>query len=215
MLLKIVLIVSLITCNALSCLSQTNIMKKNDVKSDAISQNADVNFNRPYILKTNLTGPYSLYYEIQVRPKQSVQLSINRINYGLFFGGDTKYFALTSAFKFYFTGKESTKRRPYPSGFYLSPYLRYINAREVNTGFISNTKTSEVSYNLFGGGGMAGYQVIFGKGFTLDFFAGAGYLPLSTSRIIYTQTNYKSEVKPDDYMTEMRLGVCVGFAFGK
>ena len=86
MLLKIVLIVSLITCNALSCLSQTNIMKKNDVKSDAISQDADVNFNRPYILKTNLTGPYSLYYEIQVRPKQSVQLSINRINYGLFFG---------------------------------------------------------------------------------------------------------------------------------
>lgn len=188
-------------------------MNENDAQTHVIGQDSDVNFNRPHILKTNLAGPFSLYYEMQVQPKQSVQLSINRINYGLFFSGDIKYFALTSAFNFYFIGKKSSKRRPYPSGFYLSPYLRYVNAREVNTGYIFNAKTSEVAYNLFGGGGMAGYQVIFGNGLALDFFAGAGYLPVSTSRTIGTQLNYQTEVKTDDYKTDIRLGVCIGFAF--
>lgn len=216
MLLKIILIVFLISGNTPSCFSQTSVMKKNDAQTPVISKDANVSFNRPYILKTNLAGPLSLYYEMQVQPEQSVQLSINRINYGFLFGGDVKYFALTAAYKFYLSKKESSKRRPNPSGFYLSPYIRYVNATDITTGFISiNTKTSEVAYNLFGGGGIAGYQIIFGKGLTLDFFAGAGYLPLSTSRIIYTQSSYKSEVKPDDHMMEIRLGVCIGFAFGK
>ena len=191
--------------------ADTSISEKTKGGPDSV-----VRFNRPHIIKTNLAGPFSLYYEMQLKTRQSLQLNVNRASYGVLLGGDIKYFALTAAYKFYLSKKDSDLRRPGPAGFYLSPYVRYVNARDVTTGFIAiDEKRSEMAYNLFGAGGVAGYQLIFRKGFTLDFFAGAGYLPLATSKVVYQYPGYLARVKTDDYKLDVRIGVCVGFAFKK
>ena len=177
------------------------------------SYDSVVAFSRPHILKTNLAGLLSLFYEAQVQPKQSLQISINRINFE-FLRNKDKFFIITTAFKFYLSKKESIERRPHPSGFYVSPYLRYVNVHNVGSGLFSDRKLSEVTYNLFGGGVTAGYQISFRKGFALDFFAGGGYLPLNSSKVTYTYTNnYDADVSPEDYKTDIRIGICVGYAF--
>ena len=125
-----------------------------------------------------------------------------------------KYFSLTAAYKFYLSKKESSERRPHPAGFYVSPYLKYVNVHKIGSGLFSGSKSSEVAYNLFGGGATAGYQLIFRKGLTLDFFAGGGYLPLSSSKVLYTyNTGYAVDANPDDYKADLRLGICIGYAF--
>ncbi len=170
-------------------------------------------YSRPNIVKTNLAGLFSLFYEAQVHPKRSLQLSMNRADIG-FLWDDTKYFSLIPAFKFYVSKKAGSQRRPSPSGFYISPYLRYVNVRDIGGGFFSDRKLYEVAYNLFGGGVVAGYQVIFRKGLTLDFFGGGGYLPLNSSKVIYTYTrDYEVNVSPEDYKTDIRIGLCIGYAF--
>lgn len=91
--------------------------------------------------------------------------------------------------------------------------MRYVNGRDIGKG-ISGTKLYEVAYNLFGGGAVVGYQLIFRKGLTLDFFAGGGYLPLSSSKVMYTYTsNYEVDVSPEDYKPDVRIGLCIGYAF--
>ena len=170
-------------------------------------------YTRPNVLKTNLLGLYSLFYERQLQSKQSLQIGINRVDFG-FLWNDTKYFSLSAAYRFYLSKKESTGRRPYPSGFYVSPYIRFVNARESGSGLFSHSKLSEVSYNLFGGGAVAGYQVIFRKGPTCDFFLGGGYLPAGSFKVIYSyDPGYKPDVNPEDYRLDIRVGVCIGFAF--
>ena len=170
-------------------------------------------YNRPNVLKTNLLGLYSLMYERQLQSKQSIQIGINLADIG-FLWNDTKYFSLSAAYRFYLSKKESTRQRPYPSGFYVSPYIRFVNARESGSGLFSHSKLSEVSYNLFGGGAVAGYQVIFRKGPTCDFFLGGGYLPASSSKVIYSyDPGYKPDVGPEDYRVDIRVGLCIGFAF--
>jgi len=179
------------------------------------SHDSVVVYDRPHILKTNLAGLLSLFYEAQVQPKRSLQASINRINFG-FLGNEDKFFILTTAFKFYLSKKESTERRPHPSGFYVSPYLRYVNIHNTGNGLFSGRRLSKVTYNLFGGGVIAGYQIIFRKGLTLDFFAGGGYLPLKASKVTYTYgTNYVAEVSTENYKPDIRIGICVGYAFKK
>lgn len=119
-------------------------------KSALRNQDSIAGYDRPNIIKTNLAGPFSLLYEAQVLPRQSLQVSINRSNF-TFLGDDDKFFILTGAYKFYFSKKESTERRPNPAGFYVSPYLRYVNVHNIGSGLFSGSKLSEVAYNLFGG----------------------------------------------------------------
>ena len=170
-------------------------------------------YTRPNVLKTNLLGIYSLFYERQLQPKQSIQVGINVANVG-FLWNDTKYFSLSAAYKFYLSKKQSSGHRPYPSGFYVSPYVRFLSARETAKGVFSHSRLSEVSYDMFGGGAVAGYQMIFGHGLTLDFFVGGGYLPVNSSHILYTYTSsYKPDVNPGDYKADIRVGICIGYAF--
>ena len=208
------IIVVLMLCPYIFSSGHAKQATKPTVFTNLSGQDSTAVYSRPYILKTNLTGPFSLLYELQIQRKHSVQLSVNRLNYSVILGGDIKYFALTPAYKFYLSKRYSTAKRPYPSGFYLSPYLRYVSIREVTTGFIAiNERRSESAYNLFGGGATAGYQTILRRGLTLDFFAGGGYLPLGNSRIVYTQQNYISTIRTKDFMPDFRLGLCIGFAF--
>jgi hypothetical protein len=184
-------------------------------KSALRNQDSVAVYDRPNILKTNLTGPFSLLYEAQVLSRQSLQISINCSSFK-FLGDDDKFFILTGAYKFYFSKKESTERRPHPAGFYVSPYLRYVNVRNIGSGLFSGSKLSEVAYNLFGGGATVGYQLIFRKGLTLDFFAGGGYLPFSSSKVLYTYSStYAVDVNPSNYKADFRLGLCIGYAFKK
>lgn len=211
-LLKAVLITLFIVGAATGIFAQQN-QSKPEAKATFRSGDSVAVYSRPNILKTNLSGPFSLFYEVQLQPKRSLQISINRADIG-FLWDDTKYFSLTPAFKFYVSKKASTIRRPSPSGFYVSPYLRYVNIRDIGNGLFSGTKFYEVGYNLFGGGATAGYQVIFRRGLTLDFFGGGGYLPLSTSKIKYRyDNNYEVDVRPEDYKADIRIGLCIGYAF--
>lgn len=201
-----------ITGAAMNIFAQQN-QSLPESKSALLNQDSVAGYNRPNIIKTNLAGPFSLLYEAQVLPRQSLQVSINRSNVE-FLGDDDKFFILTGAYKFYFSKKESTKHRPHPAGFYVSPYLRYVNVHNISSGLFSGSKLSEVAYNLFGGGATVGYQLIFRKGLTLDFFAGGGYLPFSSSKVVYTYNNtYIADVNPNNYKADFRLGLCIGYAF--
>ena len=208
---RAVLIIILIAGATQGLAQQKHVLAEN--KSDSIDHHTVINYSRPIMLKTNLAGPFSVLFEVQLYPRRTLQMSINRVNFG-FLSDEDKYFMFTTAFKFYLTRKESTERRPGPAGFYFSPCLRYVNVIETTTGLFSDTKLSEVAYNLFGGGVTAGYQLIFRKGFILDFFAGGGYLPFSSSKVQYVYMyNYDAGVNSNDYKADFRLGICIGYAF--
>lgn len=209
---KAVFITFFITSAATEIFAQQNGGEPED-KARFQSGDSVAVYSRPNIIKTNLAGIFSLFYEAPVHPKRSLQISINRADIG-FLWDDTKYFSLTPAFKFYMSKKAGSQHRPSPSGFYVSPYLRYVNIRDIGNGFFSDRKLYEVAYNFFGGGVVAGCQRIFRKGLTLDFFVGGGYLPLSASKVLYTYTsNYDVDVSPDDYKADIRIGLCIGYAF--
>ncbi len=170
---------------------------------------------RPTVLKTNIVAPFSLMLEQQITARKSVQLSVQRVNLNFF--GTNKYLSIISEMKFYLSKKPASERRPYPAGFYISPYLKYRNVREVIEGPASSSPLSEVTYNMLGGGIMVGGQVIFRKGFTIDAFGGAGYYPLIHGRQTYGRDDgngpYQAEITPQDYRWDLRLGICFGYAF--
>jgi Protein of unknown function (DUF3575) len=153
-------------------------------------------YRRPHVLKTNFLGPFSLLYEQQWRPQSSWQVSVDGFK-TKGSNSENKYFALTAAYKFYFPSPAGTLQRPDPAGWYISPYLRYLNVRDSKLDLFSNEKYAEVSYRLFGRGATLGYQIIYQKGITLDFFAGGGYLPLHSSKVkYYLDQNSKPALKP-------------------
>lgn len=180
------------------------------------AQDTVATYRRPTLFKTNLLGPFSLLVEGRVAPRKSVQLGVQRVNFGLL-GTDNKFFSLTSEFKFYLSRRASTERRPYPKGFYLSPYLKYRNVREVSESWLFCTncgnRISEFSYNMLGGGAIAGAQVIFRKGFTLDAFLGGGYFPLMGYKSVYIAPNTYDDADREVYRIDIRVGFCLGYAF--
>lgn len=123
-------------------------------------------------LKVNILSPLvntgSFFYEHQVGEHRSLQLG------GLFTAwstGNTKIrgFALTPEYRFYLSDS-----KPALEGFYFAPFVRYQNLTLTVTDEYSPDK-AEASLNTFGGGLLAGYQVVFKKRFTLDGFLGPSY----------------------------------------
>jgi opacity protein-like surface antigen len=128
-------------------------------------------------VKVNVFSPLvrtgSFFYEHKVSEHNSVQLG------GLFTAwsvGDTKIsgFALTPEYRFYLSDS-----KPALEGFYFAPFARYQNLTLTVTdayldldGSVSDGKAS---LNTFGGGVLAGYQLMFKRRFTLDAFFGPSY----------------------------------------
>ncbi|MBC7923193.1 MAG: hypothetical protein H7Z75_19105 [Ferruginibacter sp.] len=179
------------------------------------AQDSTATYYRPIVFKTNLSGPFSLLVEGQVAPRKSLQFSVQRINVDLF--GFNKFFSFTPEFKFYLSKRTSTERRPRPSGFYVSPYLKYRHVYQISRGSTSGSRLSEVSYHLLGGGTIVGRQVIFRGGFALDAFLGGGYFPIAGGRQTYGRDDgngpYREEIRPQDFQADIRVGICIGYAF--
>jgi len=123
-------------------------------------------------LKVNILSPLvrtgSFFYEHQVGKQQSVQLG------GLFTAwsaGNTSIrgFALTPEYRYYVSGS-----KPALAGFYLAPFVRYQQLTLTATDDYSSDE-AKASLTTFGGGVLAGYQLVLKQRFTLDAFLGPSY----------------------------------------
>ncbi len=178
------------------------------------AQDTTVLYRRPSLVKTNLAGPFSLFVEVPTAPRQSVQISLQRINFSLF--STSRIFNVTPEYRFYLSKQLPSARRPAPKGLYVSPYLKYRYVAEEATGFFSGSKLSTVAYSMFGGGVVAGAQFISRGGFVLDAFLGAGYFPLIQYDVTTEQTAYRPpETHPERYQVDVRVGLCIGLAFAR
>ena len=168
-------------------------------------------YRRPTIVKSNLLGPLSLFVERQLAARKSVQVSVQRIGFS-FLGTTTKFFSLTLEMKFYLSKRPASESRPHPSGWYVSPYLKYRQVREEVGRIFSGTRSSAFSHRMLGGGVIAGKQVVAQKGFTLDAFLGGGYFPVSAHRTVYVANNGYVNTYPEAYRRDVRFGFCFGYA---
>lgn len=207
---KALLIVLIILGTKTAVSAQDRMPPGRDTRRD--SDDTDTVYYRSNVLKTNIAGLFSLYYEVKIQPKTSLQFGVNLFNIS-FFGNGARYFALTPSVKFYLTRNENLEIRNGPSGFYISPYLRYINVLETDDDFIFRSSRSEVSYNRLGAGAVAGYQFVFRHGLALDFFGGAGYLPIGSYKITHRDPGFPSSYHINTYKWDVRLGICLGIAF--
>ncbi len=176
------------------------------------AQDSTQQYLRPALVKTNLAGPFSLFVEVPTTARQSVQLSVKRLTFGLF--GRATYFSITPEYRFYLSKQSPSARRPAPKGFYVSPYLRYQSVVDERIGLLSSSKYGTVFYSMFGSGAVAGAQFISRGGFVVDAFLGAGYFPLMQYRATTERTTYRPpEPRPQEYRFDLRVGLCIGLAF--
>ncbi|GAB3549999.1 hypothetical protein [Spirosoma fluminis] len=182
------------------------------IATAAVAQDSTQRYLRPALVKTNLTGPFSLLVEVPTVHQQSLQLGAKSLTWGLF--GKSTFFNITPEYRFYLSKQPPSAHRPAPKGFYVSPYLRYQSVVEEHIGILGSQKYGTVFYSMFGGGAVIGTQFISRGGFVLDAFLGAGYFPLMQYRITTERTTYYPlDAKPEDYRFDLRLGLCIGLAF--
>ncbi len=182
------------------------------VSTAAIAQDSTRQYLRPGLIKTNLTGPFSLLIEVPTANRQSLQLSAKYLTWGLF--GKATYVNITPEYRFYLSKQPPSARRPAPKGLYVGPYLRYQSVVEEHIGILASQRYGTVFYSMFGGGAVVGTQFISRGGFVLDSFLGAGYFPLMPYRITTERTTYRPpDAKPETYRFDLRLGLCIGLAF--
>jgi hypothetical protein len=125
------------------------------------------------ILKVSIFSPLvrtgSFFYEHKVGAHRSFQLG------GLFTawranGTTITGFALTPEYRFYLS-----RRKPALQGFYLAPFVRYQNLSLTADEDARPSAQEKASLITYGGGIVAGYQLLFKKRFTLDTFIGPSY----------------------------------------
>ncbi|MBC3539527.1 DUF3575 domain-containing protein [Rufibacter sediminis] len=117
-------------------------------------------------LKANILSPIvktgSFFAEYAFSPQMSAQVGFFKTGMNV---KDTSFdgYGITPEVRYFFSGNA-------PSGFYGAGYLRYqdfdLTREEDNA---RGTLTS------FGGGALVGYQLIMGKHFVVDAFAGPGF----------------------------------------
>lgn len=165
-------------------------------------------------LKINIFSPLvktgSFFFEHKVSEHRSLQLG------GLFTAWSTgntsiKGFALTPEYRLYLSDS-----KPALEGFYFAPFLRYQNLTlTVKDEFYlpggSGTLESKAALNTYGGGVLAGYQMLFKKRFTLDAFLGPSY---NAGEVKLTAGNVDQTFNPGPFAGfGLRSGVTFGVAF--
>jgi hypothetical protein len=166
------------------------------------------------ILKTNLLAPINLTYENSLNSKRSLLIDV-RYSPKANIAEKGNRFILTSELRFY---TDTSKDRL--SGFYVGPYLRFKHitiaqqpdvaaamALKFLIGVPAGFEKPERKVNSLGVGGVAGYQWIFRKNFTIDIFAGAGYNPIVGKKEVPSWTGSRN------YRINMRCGFSIGYAF--
>ena len=166
--------------------------------SFAQEQSAPVQYNN--VIKANaltlIVATGSAFYERKLTDITSAQLGVGFMSYKF---NETKLSGLflTPEFRFYI-------RKDAIDGFFMSPYLRYMNC-----GYENPDSEAEGSFTNFGGGLSVGRQWVFDKGFVLELFFGGHY----------GSSNFKttSGDEPEDLNKlggfRTRVGFCLGFAF--
>ena len=136
----------------------------------------------------------SIFYERRLTDITAAQLGVGFLSYKI---DETKLSGLflTPEFKFYI-------RKNALDGFYMAPYLRYMNCSYDNN-------NGEGSLRNFGGGLSFGRQWIFEKGFAMELFFGGHY---ADSSFEITSGDEPTDLsKMEGFRT--RIGFCIGFAF--
>jgi hypothetical protein len=140
----------------------------------------------------------SVFYERKLSDFTSAQLGVGYFNYKI---SDSKLSGLflTPEVRLYV-------RKNAIDGFYIAPYMRYMNLT-----FKTETETDNAkgTFNSYGGGVAFGRQWVFTKGFLLDLFFGGHY---TGSQIKLTSgTSEPDLTKLSGF--RMRVGFNIGFAF--
>lgn len=135
-------------------------------------------------------------FEHRISESSSIQLGAY---YSGFSSGDFRLrgFGITPEFRYYATNKGAME------GFYLAPFLRYQH-------FTLTEKSNMGTLNTFGGGLVIGNQWIFGKGITLDVFAGPSYNK-GNIRVTSGVNDFDIPVGINGF--GLRAGTTIGFAF--
>ena len=136
----------------------------------------------------------SIFYERRLTDITAAQLGVGFMGYKI---EETKLSGLflTPEFKFYI-------RKNALDGFFMAPYLRYMNLSYDND-------NGDGALRNFGGGISFGRQWIFKKGLALELFFGGHY---GDSSFKITRGEEPADLKNmEGFRT--RIGFCIGFAF--
>ena len=149
-----------------------------------------------------LTG--NVQYERAINNAMSVQLGFFYTGFG-FDVGDGRWsysgIGLTPEFRYYVTNSAKDA----PRGLYVGPWVRYQNFSTKIEDNISNEE-GKISVNSIGGGGILGYQWLFGDAFALDLFMGPGFTS-GTAKVVSGSADV-------DELRGIGSGTGVAFRFG-
>ena len=164
----------------------------------AFTQNESEPVTYNNVIKANaltlIIATGSIFYERRLTDITAAQLGVGFMSYKI---DETKLSGLflTPEFKFYI-------RKNAIDGFFMSPYLRYMNCNYDNS-------NGEGAFRNFGGGLSFGRQWIFEKGFIMELFFGGHY---ADSSFEITRGEEPTDLsKMEGFRT--RIGFCIGFAF--
>jgi hypothetical protein len=167
----------------------------------AFSQEKTTVSNEKNVLKINtltlIIATGSIFYERKISDLTSAQLGVAYLGYkisGIKFSG----LILTPEFRIY-------PKKNAIDGFYVAPYLRYLNLAEKNT--VGN---QSISFTAMGGGLLFGRQWITNSGFNMDLFFGVHYTAGSGEANSGDNSWSKSDLLTG---IKTRAGFALGFAF--
>lgn len=153
------------------------------------------------VLKVNtlslIAGTGSIFYERKISDLTSAQLGLAFLSYKI---SDTKLtgIILTPEFRIY-------AKKNAIDGFYIAPYLRYMNFTLKIT-----SEDDKATFSSMGGGLLLGRQWITNSGFTMDLFFGGSYgsssLKVSSGSESVFDLGLLKGFSP-------RIGFALGFAF--
>ena len=148
-----------------------------------------------HIIKTNLLGMFTLFYEHPVTNKMTFQVGLQYNPESLPKKGSVVT-SIATEIRYYFL-----RNKTLPGGLFLGPYLKFQYMDVTDAEKKANIKA-------FAGGLNFGYQYIFKNGITSEIFAGAGYNILKD-----INTDFPADFPGSDFNYDIRLGVGFGYAF--
>ena len=148
-----------------------------------------------HIIKTNLLGMFTLFYEHPFTDKMTFQVGL-QYNPESLPKKDMFVTSIAPEIRYYVL-----QNKTLPGGLFLGSYfkLQYMDVTKVDN--TANIQAFAAGLNL-------GYQYIFKKGITTEVFAGAGYNIWKN-----IATDFPVDFPESDYTYDIRLGIGFGYAF--
>jgi hypothetical protein len=153
------------------------------------------------VLKINTLSLFvltpSIFYERKISDMTSAQLGVGYMGYKV---SDARFsgLILTPEFRIY-------PRKNAIDGFYMAPYLRYMNLSAKST-----SDDTDASLTVMGGGLLFGRQWVTDSGFNMDLFFG-GHYGSGSAKASSGDTEWFDKDLFSGFRT--RVGFAIGFAF--